>query len=139
MIKSNKQRRAELKSQKEKREAKAALKDKADRAAALRLYYPADATTHVNVDALPYNNSYTTPDFVKRGFYIDTPFTCKDCGKEEAWTATQQKWWYEVAKGDVSSHAIRCRPCRRRYREEQAEHRKRSEEGKVKKAVARGR
>jgi predicted exporter len=52
MIKSNKQRRAELKSQKEKRGAKAELKAKADRAAALRRYYPKSATAPVNIAAL---------------------------------------------------------------------------------------
>jgi Probable zinc-ribbon domain len=58
------------------------------------------------------NNSYSPPLF-----YEDTPFTCVDCGKEEIWTATQQKWWYEVAKGEIYSRAVRCRECRRVLRE----------------------
>jgi hypothetical protein len=45
-------------------------------------------------------------------FYIDAPFVCKDCGSHEVWTAKQQKWWYEVAKGPIDSRAARCRPCR---------------------------
>ncbi|VTR95172.1 Uncharacterized protein OS=Thiorhodovibrio sp. 970 GN=Thi970DRAFT_01321 PE=4 SV=1: zf-trcl [Gemmata massiliana] len=48
--------------------------------------------------------------------YEDTPFTCADCGKEEIWTAAQQKWWYEVAKGTIYSRAIRCRSCRQALR-----------------------
>jgi Probable zinc-ribbon domain len=71
----------------------------------------------VNVENLRPTNSYGTPDFVKREFYVDRPFHCKDCGKPEIWTASQQKWWYESAKGDVWTVAIRCRPCRRRERE----------------------
>ena len=45
-------------------------------------------------------------------FYIDRPFVCRDCGSEEVWTAKQQKWWYEVAKGHIDSFAVRCRACR---------------------------
>jgi hypothetical protein len=45
-------------------------------------------------------------------FYIDTPFVCKDCGGHEIWTAKQQKWWYEIAKGRIETRAVRCRPCR---------------------------
>jgi hypothetical protein len=44
----------------------------------------------------PYN-SYGDPDFVRRGYYLDRPFRCAGCGREELWTAAQQKWWYEVA------------------------------------------
>lgn len=44
--------------------------------------------------------------------YDDVTFTCKDCGSQETWTATQQKWWYEVAGGSFDSTAIRCRSCR---------------------------
>lgn len=68
----------------------------------------------VNVSVLAPTNSYGRPDFVQRGFYIDTTFTCKDCGKSEVWTSRQQKWWYEVAKGDMFTLATRCRPCRRK-------------------------
>lgn len=60
---------------------------------------------------------FSYPAFVGRGFYVDRPFRCKDCGKEEIWTATQQKWWYEVAKGNVRSHATQCHACRRKRRE----------------------
>jgi Probable zinc-ribbon domain len=49
-------------------------------------------------------------------FYSDTPFVCKDCGKQEIWTATQQRWYYEIAKGPVQAKATRCRPCRTLHR-----------------------
>jgi hypothetical protein len=70
----------------------------------------------VNSSVLAPNNSYGVPDFVQRGYYVDRPFRCIDCGKEEIWTGSQQKWWYEVAKGFVYSTAVRCRSCRRRER-----------------------
>ena len=50
-------------------------------------------------------------------YYEDQPFTCVDCGKEEIWTAEQQKWWYEVAKASIYSRAVRCHDCRRARRE----------------------
>ena len=76
-----------------------------------------EITAPVNEALLAPYNSYGAPEFVYRGFYRDLPFTCKDCGAEEVWRATQQKWWYEVAKGYVDSTATRCRACRRKERE----------------------
>lgn len=78
----------------------------------------------VNPALLRPDNSYSTPDYVVRGHYIDLKFTCKDCSKQEVWSATQQKWWYEVAKGGVWTTATRCRACRRRERERKAEARR---------------
>jgi len=49
-------------------------------------------------------------------YYVDQPFACRDCGKEEVWTAAQLKWYYEVAKGPVEARAIRCRACRKNRR-----------------------
>lgn len=71
----------------------------------------------VDVTRLAPNNSYDEPEFVKRGYYRDKPFTCRDCGKDQVWTASQQKWWFENARGDVFTQASRCRNCRRRERE----------------------
>jgi hypothetical protein len=68
----------------------------------------------VNVEALAPYNSYGTPSFVARGYYKDMPFTCASCGAVQIWRAAQQKWWYEVAKGNVESTAKLCRTCRRR-------------------------
>lgn len=119
---SGRQRRTQLKQRRsgkraamalagEKQRAKAAAK-----ARALRLR----GKVLVNVANLRPTNSYGTPDFVKREFYVDRPFKCKDCGIAQIWTDTQQKWWYESAKGDVWTVAIRCRPCRRREQERTA-------------------
>ncbi len=74
-------------------------------------------TAPVNEALLGSYNSYGVPKFVERGFYVAVPFRCAACGTEEIWTATQQKWWYEVAKGYVYSTAKLCRPCRRKERE----------------------
>lgn len=82
----------------------------------------------MNRDLLRPTNSYGIPDFVEREFYVDRPFVCKDCGKSEVWTATQQKWWYETAKGDVWTVAVR-RPCRRRERERKAQARRIQSQG----------
>lgn len=45
-------------------------------------------------------------------FYEDKEFTCVDCGRVEVWTAEDQKWWYETAKGYICSTAVRCLACR---------------------------
>jgi hypothetical protein len=64
-----------------------------------------------NLAAQAKNNSYDPPLY-----YEDLPFKCEDCGNEEVWTARQQQWWYEVAKGPILSRAIRCRECRKKLR-----------------------
>ncbi len=46
-------------------------------------------------------------------YYLDKPFACRDCGVEQIWTAKQQQWWHEEAKGHIDSFAVRCRACRR--------------------------
>jgi Probable zinc-ribbon domain len=120
-MKSNKQKRLELQAKRQRREKKAV----------------AYSTVPVNPVALRPDNSYGAPLFVTRGFYVDQPFSCRDCGKAEVWTATQQKWWYEVAKGEVWTNAIRCRACRRRERERQTEARRVHLEGVAKKRQAR--
>ena len=78
----------------------------------------------MNVSALAPSNSYGVPDFVARGYYSDEPFKCTGCGAGQVWTAHQQKWWYEVAKGYVYSHAKLCRPCRRREQARRVEARR---------------
>ena len=45
-------------------------------------------------------------------YYKDIKFTCKDCRSPAIYTAAQQKWWYEVAKGHIHSTASRCTNCR---------------------------
>ena len=66
---------------------------------------------------LAHNNTY---DLLPR-FYVDRAIVCRQCGAEGVWPAERQKWWYEVAKGNVESTAKLCRACRRReqaHREE---------------------
>lgn len=87
----------------------------------------------VNSDNLRPSNSYGTPDFVVRGFYEDKPFSCTACGAAQVWRATQQKWWYESAKGDVWTTAVLCRPCRARERARKAAARAVHQEGLAKK------
>jgi len=70
----------------------------------------------VHPERLAPDGSYSTPDFVRRGTYVDLPFTCEDCGAQQVWRASQQQWWYEVAKGGVWTTATRCRSCRARER-----------------------
>jgi len=50
-------------------------------------------------------------------FYVDINFTCRDCSRDETWTAEQQKWFYEVAKGSLYATANRCRECRNKLRD----------------------
>ena len=123
-MKSGKQRRAELQA---KRQARAA------KAEAAKIAAKVHEGVAVNVENLAPCNSYGSPDFVVRGYYVDKDFTCQGCGREEVWTARQQKWWYEVAKGFVYSDAKLCRACRRRERERRAEARRIHLEGVARK------
>lgn len=87
----------------------------------------------VNEALLAPNNSYGAPAFVSRGYYLDTAFRCGNCGKEEIWTSTQQKWWYEVAKGFAYSTAKLCRACRALVRAQKDESRRVHREGLARK------
>ncbi len=113
-MKSNKQRRAELQQSRRERAAHAPPPERK------RPRVDPPGSAPCNPDALAPSGSYGRPPFVARGYYLDAPFTCVGCGKQEVWLATQQKWWYEVAKGNVESRAKRCRACRRAERERQA-------------------
>ena len=57
---------------------------------------------------LSHNNTYSP---LPR-FYVDRVVQCRQCGKEEVWPAERQKWWYEVAKGNINTQAVLCRACR---------------------------
>ena len=89
----------------------------------------------VNAQNLVWPNTYSDnkPGFLIRGYYRDEVFRCIDCGVEGVWSAKQQKWWYEVAKGELFTKATRCRPCRRRERMRVAEARKVHLEGVTRK------
>jgi putative zinc ribbon protein len=91
---------------------------------ALKTPRPEGTGVPVDESALARYNSYGAPKFVYRGYYVDTPFRCKGCNKEEVWTGAQQKWWYEVAKGYVYSTAKLCRSCRRKEQARRAEARR---------------
>jgi Probable zinc-ribbon domain len=131
-MKSGKQRRSEIKAR------RAAIKAKETEPHKTTANPPRPfGTVPVNEERLAPYKSYGAPDYVYRGFYVDRPFTCGKCGKEEIWTATQQKWWYEVAKGYVYSAAKYCRPCRRKEQARRAEARRIHLDGLAKKRAGR--
>lgn len=115
-MKSNKQRRAEIKAQ---RLARAARLEARMRAPALRghacLRAPGMEPADAGVLGLHNSTWGALPTF-----YLDRAFICRDCGAEEIWTAKQQKWWYEVVHASIESHAVRCLACRRARRAAQA-------------------
>jgi len=88
-MKSNKQRRIEIKAKRRKK-------------AELKAAYPIGGKSYrpliyVEADITQLNhNAYWA---LLPSYYVDKPFICRDCGKHEIWKATSQKWWYEVAKG----------------------------------------
>ncbi len=120
-------------------ERRAKRRDKAERSRQLaKTTSLGDRAAPVNVEAVARFNSYGVPDFIARGYYEDTAFNCKDCGKEEVWRATQQKWWYEVAKGSANATAVRCRSCRKIERARIENARAVSDTGRRRKAMKRG-
>lgn len=90
-------------------------RDKREKARAKSLppKLPAGAVRADQSQQVP-NNSYCSPP----AWYVDIDFRCVDCGAQETWTASQQKWYYEVAKGSLYATAVRCRSCRQRRRHE---------------------
>jgi Probable zinc-ribbon domain len=106
-MKSNKQRRAEIKARRLMRAIK-----KCSAPGYLSLTIAPCESAPVNRRALAHYNSYGMPEFEARGFYMPVAFTCRDCGVNEVWTAKQQKLWYEDWQGPVFSVAQRCRRCR---------------------------
>ena len=131
-MKSGKQRRAEIKAARAKREAARPVL----RGGRTWKEIPT-GTAPCNPARLAPSNSYSVPEFVERGCYFDVLFRCAGCGIEDVWTATPQKWWYEVAKGSVESTAKLCNPCRRAERERRAEARRVQVEGMAAKAARR--
>src|SRR5262245_24839261 len=116
--------RAKLQAQEQAIQAKRAAADRARRLKGQVL---------VNPNLLRPTGSYNIPYFVDREFYVARAVQCRDCGKSEVWTASQQKWWYESAKGDVWTIARRCRPCRRIERERKESARRVHQEGLARK------
>ncbi len=132
-MKSNKQHRQEIKAQRLRRAERQIQIRRAD---ARPVNRPV-GTEPVTPALLRRNNSYGIPEFVQRGYYQDRPFRCKNCGVEELWTTAQQRWWYEVAQGDVWTTAVRCRPCRQHERERKTEARRSHQEGLAAKSMSR--
>ena len=116
-MKSGKQRRLEIRNRRAKRGARLRERELQQKIRPLE-------RAPVNVEALASYKSYGTPAFVMRGYYQNIPFRCQGCGKDEIWTAMQQKWWYEVAKGYVYSTASFCRPCRKKEQARRTEARR---------------
>ena len=65
---------------------------------------------------LAHNNTYDRLP----NFYVDKLVVCRECAVEEIWTAEQQKWWYEVVKGDINAEAVKCKACRKKDKEKKA-------------------
>lgn len=129
-FKSGKQRRTELRAARERRQQRRARQEARPLPVAKR--FP-EAWVPVDAARLKPTNSYGQPDFAWRGFYRDIAFRCIDCGAECVWTAQRQRWWYEVAGGDVYSTARRCAHCRDIERRRKAEARQRSLAGRLRK------
>ena len=111
---SNKQKRAKPDERRAKKRAeaeKARMKKLVDAGRIANGVVMPEGAVAANLAAQAPNNSYGPPLY-----YVDQPFTCVDCGVEQLWTATQQKWYYEVAKGPIYAIAKRCRACRRKHR-----------------------
>ena len=104
-MKSNKQRRQEIKAQRLRR-AERQLQIR--RVNARPVNHPV-GTEPVTPARLRPTTSYGIPDFVQRGYYQDRPFRCKDCGVEEIWTAAQQRWWYEEEQRRLNRDQVRVR------------------------------
>jgi hypothetical protein len=112
-MKSNKQRRLEIKAKRRKRAE--ALKARPFTLSRLTILNSLDS----DQDQLMHNPYYA----LLPSFYLDKPFKCRDCDKHEVWSAISQKWWYEIAKGYLSSTAIHCKACRIKRRKEKEQQR----------------
>ena len=107
-MKSNKQRRAEIKTAR----LKKSQKDKVD----VYSYPIPKGAVKANKEMLV---TVSMPEMVKFPlFYIDKPFKCKECGTVKIWTAKHQKWWYEIIKGSIETTAVLCKSCRLKKKQE---------------------
>ena len=78
---------------------------------------------------LAHNNTY---GLLPR-FYVDKLVVCRNCGTEEVWPAERQKWWYEVAKGNINTKAVLCHACREAKKVKKSEARRVHLDGLTKK------
>ncbi len=107
-MKSSKQRRLEIKEKRRKKAAKLKIStfEVCDP-------LPKGAVLSSSME-LRHNNIYCVLPL----FYVDKAYSCQDCGSKELWTAKQQKWWYEIAKGNIYSSAVKCLKCRKKIKPE---------------------
>jgi hypothetical protein len=82
----------------------------------------ADRSLHAHI------SSYGIVDY-----YVDQPFSCRNCGLLDIWKAIDQKHYVEISKGHFSARAVRCRACRARERDRIAKARKDSFDGLARK------
>ncbi len=109
-MKSNKQRRFEIKTKRLKKKEKSMFGSKKS---IMKLNLQ---SIEADPSKLSHNFYYTT--FIGTPFkYWDKPFKCRICGTQEIWTAKKQKWWHETAKGLLDSTAVHCKKCRAQKRE----------------------
>lgn len=59
--------------------------------------------------------------------------TCIDCQQEFAWTAEDQRYWYETLGGSIYSEATSCQNCRTKRKEGSS--RRRSAKATIKEAL----
>jgi hypothetical protein len=128
-MKSGKQRKEEIKVKRLERLAKLNAMSRAGAGQDVRIGLGAVLS---DVMRLAPNNTYGTWP----SLYLDRPFVCRNCQSEEIWTAKQQKWWYEIAKGPIYSTAVRCRPCRMSERARANEARRTSLAGMARKIAS---
>jgi hypothetical protein len=110
-MKSNKQRRAEIRAQRLERAARIEAQMRKPNQLRASLRSPGFEPADVGVLELHNNTVGPLPTY-----YVDRAFICRDCGAEEVWTAKQQKWWHEVVHGSIDSCAVHCLACRRARR-----------------------
>lgn len=104
------------KAQEAREERKRRKAEDAEKAARAAREAERNARLPVDVAALGPGLGWGGRDFVERGYYLDYDYTCRTCGAPATWTATRQKWWYEVAKGAVHAQPRECEPCHVRKR-----------------------
>lgn len=131
-MKSGKQRRAEIKHARLQRQSR---REQALARVLARTRVPGHGAAPCDATKLAYSNSYGLPEFVRRGYYEDQPFHCKDCGAACVWTAARQKWWYEVMQGGIETCAVRCTACRARERARKAQARRAHQQGLLARAA----
>ena len=93
---------------------------------------PPPGAVRADRNELSHNNTYSR---LPR-FYVDKVVVCRQCGIEEVWPAERQKWWYEVAKGNINTDAVLCRACRESEKQRKEEARRIHMEGLTKKGLS---